>query len=90
MSTLFSLKFCILDTYKSYGRRNPGKEAVSFANQIDRCGGATMPTHKMNSIVYDDRETTSSKFNMSLETLINKIRNKIHNSFFSLKNVFLK
>jgi len=31
--TLFSLKLCILDIQK-LRRHNPGKEAVSFANQI--------------------------------------------------------
>jgi len=47
-----------------------------------------MPTHKTNSIVYDDRET-ASKFNMSLETRImsyKQIQNKVHDSF--LKNVY--
>jgi len=48
-----------------------------------------MPTHKTNSIVYDDRET-ASKFNMSLETRITsykQIQNKVHDSF--LEKCFL-
>lgn len=44
-----------------------------------------MPTHKTNSIVYDGRETSSSKFSTFLETRITsykELRNKVHNLFF--------
>lgn len=45
--------------------------------------------HKTNSIVYDSRETTSSKFNMFLETYImSRKETGITNIICFFKNVF--